>query len=753
MKSRSPLQRLRLPLTLSVIWCLLMLVLYQRGSMDKDARTHDLALAQARALYMQILDVRAWNAAHGGVYVPESAYGGPNPWLPPEQRVLKLPDGTRLVLMNPAYMSRQIAERSAMRGTSFRIVSHAPLRPENISDQWETRALEECANGAPEIFAAEKRDDGGQFRYLAALRAEKNCLSCHDEILEGDVRGGISIKLDAAPFLEADRTKAQRLFLAFGLMSFTGVGGITGVSLLVRRRRALSEEKERLKTAFLSNMSHDMRTPLAGILGMTELLKEESSPERRQEALRYLSAAGGALLEMVDDITDYAALDTGNIRLERRSFDLRTTLESCLALFRPQCAAKRLELVLTVESGVPERFCGDAFRLRQVLGNLISNGVKFTEKGGLRVDVRRAEEDEHGEEQETRLLFSVSDTGMGIPPEEQQRIFRRFERGADARRKDLSGTGLGLSIAQDIVQLMGGRLEARSRPGEGACFFFTVSLEVAPPDAPPRAQGDAPPKNFSGVAGLLPAGARVLLAEDNRITAHFVERVLCKAGCVVRVAGDGESALRMLRKEPADVVLLDVRMPGMDGLTAAARLRAEEKAAHMSPVPLLMLSASASPQDRRACRELGAVSLLLKPVAARRLLEAVAGALGAAAARPAGAKEDTMAVFDARGAREALDGDEALLGRLCALWLEEAPRQWAALVRAAAAADAAEVRRVAHAWKNSAGTLHLGQVRGACAALEKADALHWPRLLKRLEKADARSRAALERFINHSASL
>lgn len=753
---------IRLPLLLSLLWCLFMLALYHRGSMEKDTHTNQLALIQARTLFEQIIDTRAWNATHGGVYVPESPYGQPNPWIPKEQRTLTLQDGKRLVLMNPAYMSRQISERTTQRGTSFRITSHVPLRPQNAADTWERQALHRCVDGAPEVFTFIDDAAGPRYRYLSALRADQSCLVCHTDNAVGDVRGGVSVTLDARPFLQAIREQTGSMVMAFSLMGLTGVLSIGGVSLLVRRKRALTEEKERMKSAFLANMSHDMRTPLTGIMGMSELLRHESVPARREQALRYLGVAGGALLEMINDITGYAALDSGQIRLVHKAFDLHQALRQCMDLFRPQCEVKGLELSLNMGEHVPQYVLGDGFRLRQVLGNLISNGVKFTEQGGVRLDVRVAGSLTPGAvpvPEAVPVRFSVKDTGMGVTNKDQARIFQRFERGPEARRKGLLGTGLGLSIAQEIVQLMGGKIEVDSHEGKGACFFFTIWFLPAPaaecmehPSRLAQSPPSTPPTPSSEPAQCPPLkDVRVLLAEDNTVTAYYMEAMLQRAGCTVHVAKNGMAALDTLRATPVDVVLLDVRMPEMDGVTVARHVRCAPPP--LGRVPIVVLSASMSEEEIAIFHGLDISSHLIKPISAEQLTRAVARAMGLPLSGHCGDDSPSppyeepamtnMPAFEEAAALRDMDNDRALLRRLILLWMDEVPRQWESLHAAVRAEDAASVRRIAHAWKNSAGSLHLMRVRHVCARLEKARPAAWETLLQQLEEENRQAMTAL----------
>lgn len=756
---------LRLPLLLSVCWCLLIGVLCKRAVDVKDAHAGELALIQTRTLYAQIVDARAWNAGHGGVYVRESAYGAANPWIPADQRVLEAKDGTRLVLINPAYMSRQIGELSLAHGASFRITSLEPLRPENRADAWERGALRRCMAGAAEVFSLEEAGAGPQYRYMAPLRADQSCLTCHRDNRSGDLRGGISVSLDAGPFLNALRENNRSLTFAYALMGLTGVVGIGGTALSINRRRVLAEEANRMKSAFLANMSHDMRTPLTGILGMSEILAESRDAEDQIRARRYLRESAGALLEMVTDLTDHAVLDAGHLRLTPRPFAVRPAVARCLELFAPVCASKGLSLDADVAADVPEWLRGDEFRLRQALGNLIGNAVKFTRYGGVRVRVTAVPGG--GDAAAVLLRCAVRDTGPGVSGDERETIFERFERGSAARERE--GTGLGLGIAREIARRMGGDVVLENTPGPGACFVLSARLERCVP--PPEAA--ASPETPGAPGGK----ARVLLAEDNGVNAYYLGHVLSGAGYEVLAAPDGRAALRLLRSRPVDALLLDLRMPGLDGLEVA-RLVREGRTEAAADLPIVALTASLYEDEQAALDRLGIGERLLKPIRPDALLRGVARALGAsragsgeaatppspdaAAGTADGAAEEKgwgrccsvrtetegveNDVFDRAAALDGMDGEEALLRRLCGVFAQELPTQLAAL-RGATHSD--ELRRLAHAVKNSAGTLGLRRLREAGERLERAaaggaDAGEMAKLRAALETEAHRALAALK---------
>ncbi|MDR0466405.1 MAG: DUF3365 domain-containing protein, partial [Deltaproteobacteria bacterium] len=376
-----------LPLMFSVLWCLLLLALMQRSMRNEENHALELARLQARTLCAQMLDTRAWNAAHGGVYVRESEYGAANPWIPEEMRSAALANGERMVLVNPAYMSRQIAELSSARGARLRIAGSNPLHAESRADAWEEAALHDISQGRHEVFKLdEAAPDRPNFRYMAPLRAEADCLHCHPNSKLHEVRGGISVSLEAAPFLQTIQEYNAALGYTYALMGLTGILGIGSLSFAINRKRLLAEHKEKVNSAFLANMSHDMRTPLTGIMGMAELLQDATDETKKRQACRYLRSAAAALLDMVTDITTHAALDAGKLQCEHRAFSLKAVLESCLELFRPACAEKGLELDLALAEGLPPVLVGDAFRLRQALGNLVGNAVKFTQRGCIRVE-------------------------------------------------------------------------------------------------------------------------------------------------------------------------------------------------------------------------------------------------------------------------------------------------------------------------------------------------------------------------------
>lgn len=358
-------RRWLLPVLASVAWLVLTFFLYRHAVQGEQAHLLELCHTRLAATAHQLMDARDWNAGHGGVYVPLSAYGEPNPWLPEKDRTLQTADGRTLVLMNPAYMSRQMAERLTEPGFRLAIVGQDPLRPGNRADDWERRILATATQGGQVFFSGEDCLPQGRLRLLRTLAAQESCLRCHQSHREGDMLGGISISMDAAAYVHDLERKQRELGLLYGLLALTGVLAVGGITSNLTLRRLQAEEKSRLKSAFMGRLSHDMRTPLAAMLGMSDLLdRRDCGPEQRHTALAYLRRACGALLEMVDDITDHASLEQGEVRLRCRTFDLPACLRACADLYRPAAEAKGLELQLHLAPQLPRQVSGDSFRLR-----------------------------------------------------------------------------------------------------------------------------------------------------------------------------------------------------------------------------------------------------------------------------------------------------------------------------------------------------------------------------------------------------
>jgi signal transduction histidine kinase/ActR/RegA family two-component response regulator len=403
------------------------------------------------------------------------------------------------------------------------------------------------------------------------------------------------------------------LFSGIGLLMFVGL-------LLVEARRAearirellelrfttdrianeraqallLAQRQSSVKSQFLATMSHEMRTPLHGILGLTRMLHSEQNAHVGEQ-LTLIERAGEHLLTLINDILDFSKLEAGQVRLSSQVFDLAALIDEVVSLSVPSAAQSGLGLQARLNMPRPCLVRGDPSRLRQVLHNLVGNGIKFTEAGAVTVVARH---------RGARARIAVHDTGVGVSAEDLPRIFDAFHQADSSFTRRFAGTGLGLTIARELARAMGGDLVCTSKEGRGSCFTLTLDLPVAQAEAVHPVASERP---------TIAEGARVLLAEDNPVNALVAEAALKKMGLQVEIVGDGAQALASFRRERPDLVLLDCQMPGVDGFEAARGIRAHEIEQGMTRTPVIALTANALEGDRELSLAAGMDDHLAKP--------------------------------------------------------------------------------------------------------------------------------------------
>ena len=555
------------------------------------------------------------------------------------QYMRNIEDGTQLSLYSELPFPGRVAERQ-LDDFQKAALAHLKLHPETP------------------YTGEEVREGRTYLRYAQADRMQADCVACHNtypgspktDWQVGDVRGALEVDM---PIDHWQNEASSLLRRSFGLLLVAAFAGLallwfslrhlrktlhssqelaqenqsSNIALRAEMQRreamekglresqaALTLAKERaesanlLKGEFLANMSHEIRTPMNGIVGMTQLTLQTTLNDTQREYLSLANHSALHLLSIINDILDFSKIEAGHLSLQPVRMGPSQVLQHTVRSFAAEAHAKGLEVVVSIAPDVPNEVLADPVRLRQILTNLMGNAIKFTEQGGLKI---RLEPDSASSDEHVILKFSIEDTGIGFDPALTEQLFSPFIQADGSITRSFGGTGLGLAITRSLVQLMGGQISAVGQPGKGAIFSFTFKATV--PQALKIQQTPLPPERVKPGRRL-----KVLIAEDHPINQKLAAILLEKMGNECTLVNDGEKALQALSDAHFDIVLMDVMMPHMDGVTALKRLRALEAQGRRRTV-VIMVTAHAMTGDRERFLADGADGYVSKPISTHML--------------------------------------------------------------------------------------------------------------------------------------